>query len=143
MLLLERVVPLTNTKGVSIALRLQTLHSAYARLVRTSRVPCCRKSADASCRQSRQGSPGLLNLVVGVEPTTPYYSRRRRRLAGRCPLLGNGKFIYVTNSNNEPICEIRNVPTAVDRTVSSTKILGFFVKKVPIGIKRENIGIAL
>ena len=39
-------------------------------------------------------------------------------------------------------CEIRNVPTAVDRTVSSTKILGFFVKKVPITIRHENIGIA-
>ena len=41
-------------------------------------------------------------------------------------------------------CEIRNVSTAVDRTVSSTKILGFFVIliEVPISIKRENIGIA-
>ena len=39
-------------------------------------------------------------------------------------------------------CEIRNVPPAVDRTVSSTKILGLFVKEVPIGIRRENIGIA-
>ena len=39
-------------------------------------------------------------------------------------------------------CEIRNVPTAVDRTASSTKILGFFVKEVPIGIRHDNIGIA-
>ena len=30
------------------------------------------------------------------------------------------------------ICEIRNVPTAVDRTVSSTKILGFFTREIPI-----------
>jgi len=29
-------------------------------------------------------------------------------------------------------CEIRNVPTAVDRTASSTKILGFFTREVPI-----------
>jgi hypothetical protein len=28
-------------------------------------------------------------------------------------------------------CEIRNVPTAVDRMVSSTKILRLFVTKVP------------
>jgi hypothetical protein len=38
------------------------------------------------------------------------------------------------------LCEIRNVPTAVDRTVSSTKILGFFITKVPIIILHENIG---
>jgi hypothetical protein len=31
-----------------------------------------------------------------------------------------------------PYCEIRNEQTAVDRTVSSTKILGLFVTKVPI-----------
>jgi hypothetical protein len=29
-------------------------------------------------------------------------------------------------------CEIRNVPTAVDRTVSSTKISRFFTMEVPI-----------
>ena len=29
-------------------------------------------------------------------------------------------------------CEIRDVPTAVDRTVSSTKILGFFTREIPI-----------
>ena len=29
-------------------------------------------------------------------------------------------------------CEIRNVPTAVDRTVSSTEILGFCTMEVPI-----------
>jgi len=34
-------------------------------------------------------------------------------------------------------CEIRNVPTAVDRTVSSTKILGLFVTKVPFNIWRD------
>ena len=28
-------------------------------------------------------------------------------------------------------CEIRSVPTAVDRTVSPTKILGFFIMEVP------------
>jgi hypothetical protein len=31
-----------------------------------------------------------------------------------------------------PACEIRDVPTAVDRTVSSTKILGFFTREIPI-----------
>jgi hypothetical protein len=30
------------------------------------------------------------------------------------------------------LCEIRNVPTAVDRTVSSTKILGFFTREISI-----------
>jgi len=30
-----------------------------------------------------------------------------------------------------PKCEIRSVPTAVDRTVSPTKILGFFIMEVP------------
>ena len=30
------------------------------------------------------------------------------------------------------LCEIRDVPTAVDRTVSSTKILGFFTREIPI-----------
>ena len=29
------------------------------------------------------------------------------------------------------LCEIRSVPTAVDRTVSPTKILGFFIMEVP------------
>ena len=38
--------------------------------------------------------------------------------AGRCSLGGG--------------CEIRDVPTAVDRTVSSTKILGFFTREIPI-----------
>ena len=38
--------------------------------------------------------------------------------------------------------EVRNVPTVVDRTVSSTKILGFLVKKVLIDIRLENLGIA-
>jgi hypothetical protein len=32
------------------------------------------------------------------------------------------------------ICEIRNVPTAVDCTVSSTKILELFVTRVPFNI---------
>jgi hypothetical protein len=37
-----------------------------------------------------------------------------------------------SRENERKNCEIRNVPTAVDRTVSSSKILGLFVTKVPI-----------
>ena len=49
--------------------------------------------------------------------------------------LGHGDHFGQSYEENQ--CEIRNVPTAVDRTVSSTKILGLFVTKVPFNIWRD------